>query len=414
MRFAKFRWLAGLLAALHGGAEAQSMPSFSFGGYGTAGVVHSDNDQGDYVVDAFKPTGPGRTRNWSPEVDSRLGLQATATFNPSLSAVVQVLFQQRYDDSWRPVVEWANLKYQATPDFSVRAGRVVLPIYMVTDSRRVGYANPWVRPPVEVYSMVPVTSTDGIDASYRMSVGSGTNTVQFTAGTSDSKFPNSLGLGAGIAQVRHILALVDTFEVGFLTARLNYGQADLTIPEFAPLFGGFRQFGPIGAAIADRYDLDGRRVNFVGFGANYDPGPWFAIAEWAHFDTHSVVGEKTAWYVSGGPRIGKFTPYATYARLKGDSNTSDPGLPLAFLPPAAVPTAALLNATLNAALGAIAAQSTVSVGVRWDFMKNAALKLQYDRVKLDSGSRGTFGNLLPSFPLGGTVQLFSAAVDFVF
>ena len=60
----------------------------------------------------------------------------------------------------------------------------------MTDSRKIGYANPWVRPPVEVYRLVPVTSNDGVDVSYRLRVRSATNTFQVTAGRSDSRFPN--------------------------------------------------------------------------------------------------------------------------------------------------------------------------------------------------------------------------------
>jgi len=118
--------------------------------------------------------------------------------------------------------------------------------------------------------------------------------------------------------------------------------------------------------------------------------------------------------VSGGLRVGAFTPYATYARLKVDSNTSDPGLPLHLLPPEAQPVAAVLNATLNQFLGIFPRQSTLSLGVRWDFAKNAALKLQVDRVDVADGSTGTFGNIQPGFEPGKTVRVISAAVDFVF
>ena len=47
-------------------------------------------------------------------------------------------------------------------------------------------------------------------------------------------------------------------------------------------------------------------------------------------------------------------------------------------------------------------------------MRNAALKLQYDRLNLDAGSSGRLGNVHPAFQPGGTVNVFSVAVDFVF
>ena len=72
-----------------------------------------------------------------------------------------------------------------------------------------------------------------------------------------------------------------------------------------------------------------------------------------------------------------------------------------------------LNAALNAILGSIPVQSTTSAGVRWDFIKNVDLKLQYDHTRLGEGSPGLLINLQPGFRPGGTVDLFSAAIDFI-
>jgi hypothetical protein len=285
---------------------------------------------------------------------------------------------------------------------------------MVTDSRKVGYANPWVRPPVELYSLVPVTHNDGVDLTHRMALGAATNTFHITVGRSDSKFPSAAGFGAGTAKARKLVAFNDTVEMGPASVRVSYGEARLTIDELAPLFDAFRGFGPAGAAIADRYDLRDRKVDFLGLGASYDPGDWFVMGEAARFNTRSVVGKKIAWYLSAGHRFGKATPYVTYARVRALSPVSDPGLPVALLPAQAAPVAAQLNGILNAQLGAIPRQSTASAGVRWDFMRNAALKVQYDHVMLDSGSAGTFGNVQPGFERGGKVGIFSAALDFVF
>ena len=406
--------LAGLAAAIAGPAAAQSWPVFTWSGYGTAGVAYSDEDRGDYLVDVFKPNGPGYTDRVSTSVDTRLGGQVTATFTPSLSAVVQVLAEQNFENSWRPHLEWGNVKWQPTEELSLRAGRVVLPVFMVTDSRRVGYANPWVRPPVEVYSLVPVTYSDGVDGAWRTSVGPATNTVQATFGRWKSDFGNASGFDAGTAEARKIMAVNDSIEWGPFTGRITYGEARLTISAYQPLWDAFAQFGPVGQAIADRYNVNDRRVTFAGLGATYDPGEWFVMGELAHFDTRSIVGKKSAGYVSGGVRLNKVTPYATYARLRGDSARSDPGVPLAGLPPEAAVLGATANGILNRQLGALADQSTVSLGARWDFMRSAALKLQWDHIRLGSGSFGTFGNIQPDFPLGGRVNVYSAVVDFVF
>ena len=406
--------LAGLAAAIAAPAAAQSWPAFTWSGYGTAGIAYSDEDRGDYLVDVFKPNGPGHTDRVSSSVDTRLGGQVTATFSPQFSAVVQLLSEQNFENSWKPHVEWANVKWQPTEELSLRAGRVVLPVFMVTDSRRVGYANPWVRPPVELYSLVPVTYSDGVDGSWRAAVGGATNTVQATFGRWKQDFGNASGFDAGMAEARKIIAVNDSVEWGAFTGRVTYGEARLTISAYQPLWDAFAQFGPVGQAISDRYSVNDRRVTFAGLGATYDPGQWFLMGELARFDTRSIVGKKSAGYVSAGVRLNKVTPYATYARLKGDSPRSDPGIPLEGLPPQVAPVAAMLNTVLNRQLGALADQSTVSLGVRWDFMRSAAFKFQWDHIRLGSGSYGTFGNIQPDFPLGGKVNVYSAVVDFVF
>ena len=398
-----------------GSACAQTYPSVAWSGYGTLGAASSGDDRADYLVDAFKPNGPGHSDQVSFKVDSRFGGQATVLVAPRLSAVAQVLVQQNYDDHWHPMLEWANVKYQVTDELSVRAGRVVLPVFMVTDSRLVGYANPWVRPPVEIYSLVPVTHNDGADLAWRLPIGDVVNNVQVTVGRSNSHFPNASGFDAGMAEARRVVAFNDSVEVGSFTGRVTYGEARLTIAAYRPLFDAFRQFAAVGGnAIADRYGVDDRRVTFAGVGATYDPGAWFLMGEWARFDTRSIVGKKSAGYVSGGLRLNKVTPYATYARLSGESPRSDPGLPAALLPAQLAPTALQLNAVLNRQLAALPEQSTISLGARWDFMRSAALKLQWDRVRLGAGSYGTFGNVQPDFPLGGRVDVYSAVVDFVF
>jgi opacity protein-like surface antigen len=178
--------IAVLVCVTAPGAQAAELPNFSFNGFGTFGVVHSDEDRADFASNLFAPDGAGYTRAWSPEVDSVLGVQLTANLTSRLTGILQVVSEQQYDENYTPTVEWANLTFDITPDLSVRAGRMVQPSFMVSEYRKVRYATPWVRPPKEVYDMIPVTNADGIDMSYRFRFNGFTNTLRAMYGGRDA------------------------------------------------------------------------------------------------------------------------------------------------------------------------------------------------------------------------------------
>jgi hypothetical protein len=402
--------LAALCAANARAEDPKPITSmFSFSGFGTLGVVHSSEDKADFISSVFQPNGAGYTHSWSPSVDSRIGAQLTAGFTSQLSALVQVVAEQRYDDTYKPSIEWANIKYQFTPDVSARIGRIVLPVYMVSDFRKVGYANPWVRPPTEVYGTNPITNINGADLSYRLHLGEMTTTLQGTYGREyTSHYPHGVS-----SKARDVWGIVDTTQYAAASFYVSLLQSHISLEPAITLFDVFRQFGPEGIAIADRYELLNKSVRVMTLGTSYDPGKWFAMAEWTQAKYHSFLGESKGWYVSGGYRIGKFTPYITDAQLT-NSITTDPGLNLATLPPYLAGNAAALNAGLNQVLGRNPVQRTISAGLRWDFTKNFDFKLQCDHTRLGPGSPGTLINTQPGFRPGGTLNLISVTVDFVF
>ncbi len=392
-------------------AGTSTMPSFLVSGFGTIGMARSSEHQADYTNSpSTKPNGTGATHTWSPDLDTRLGLQIAATITPGLSAVFQVLSQQQYDNSYRPSVEWANIKYAITPDFSVRLGRIALPTFLVGDYRNVGYAMPWVRPPVELYSrMIPMTANDGIDASYRTYIGEATNTLQLSYGSDVLRSP---GL-ASPSRVQNIAGLFNTFSSGPATFRMSYQRGRITVPDSNAFFDLYRQFGPAGTAIADKYSFDHQRISFLSLGASYDPGDWFLMSEWGSGKFSSVIGNQTAWYASGGYRLGTWTPYLTYSTSKKSSPVNDPGLNPAQLPAYAAGSAGALNGVLNRLLRPTTA-STVSLGTRWDVRSDVALKLQLDHTRPTNGSSAGLTNIAAGYQPGASFNVLSLTVDFVF
>lgn len=372
----------------------------------------------------FQPNGAGHTSAWSFGPDSKLAGQVDARFGDKVSAVVQVVSQHRYDNSWTPAVEWANVKFQATPELALRAGRFALPYFLLSESRLVGYASTWVRPPFEAYNVMPITSSDGVDATYRRAFAGANHTLHAYYGTGTVHSPTTK------AKATEAWGLSDTVEIGSLTLRAGYNKltVDLESTALSGLLGGFGALGaglalnPAAAyqtasaqalAITRDYRLNGMTQSVLALGASYDPGDWFVMGEALDYQGFGLISDRKAWYLSGGYRFGSLTPYVSYSTVKGKLGST---AQVSSVGSAATDAGiAALNAGLIAVRQAVSYdQNSTSVGLRWDAMKNVALKAQYDRVRLGAGSNGSLTNTQAGFVQGGKVNLFTVAVDFVF
>ncbi len=303
------------------------------------------------------------------------------------------------------------MKWRATDSLSVRVGRISAPTFFLSDTRLVGYAQPFVRPPVEVYGVNPVTRNDGIDVMHNAQIGPVQNSAQAFYGVTDARVP------AATSKTKPGWGLNDTVQWGDLSVRAGYSSNRMELKSAAyqqllDAYSGLAQVLPAplnaeAARIAQTYDNNGKTVQFISLGANYDPGKYFVMAEFVDVRGAATLADSRDWYVAGGWRLGSFTPYLMYAQARGNVPV-EPGIPLPSLAP--------LNAGLNMAIdnGPSGSQNTVSLGLRWDFARNMALKGQYDYVQTTRNSAGRFENVQPAFVRGSSVNLFSVALDFVF
>jgi hypothetical protein len=403
-----------VLFALGGAACAETAapawkPTWTVSGFGTAGFVHSDEGQADFTASIIKGDGAGRTASWSRHVDSKLGAQVDLVLDPRWSAVLQVVTEQRADYSYQPRVEWANVKYQLTPELALRLGRIALPMFIAADYRKVGYAYPWVRTPVEVYGVLPLTNSDGADLSWHWNGEALRSTTQVLYGRTDVPLYDGARLrGHGIAGLSH------TVEQGAFSARASVITSRLSVDLFGELFAALDGFGSQGRDIARRLRIDDKRASASSIGLNYDPGQWFVMSEAGRSKVDGYLGSTRSAYLSAGWRHANLTPYATWARVWGSPPEGAAALSLAGLSPPDAAAGAALNTALATMLRAVPSQSTFGAGLRWDLASNMALKLQHQRVTTRRGSRGMFINTVPDYQSGHTAQVSSAALDFVF
>ena len=111
--------LATCAASLGPVGLAQAETRIDFSGFGTLAATHSSTDKADYRASIVQPTGAGASKSWATGVDTKVGAQVSANMGGGWSGVVQVVSDHRYDNSYKPQVEWANLKYQIAPNWYV-------------------------------------------------------------------------------------------------------------------------------------------------------------------------------------------------------------------------------------------------------------------------------------------------------
>ncbi len=338
---------------------------FSLNGFGTLGAVHSNLDLADFSSSTFQPDGAGYNDKRSPEVDSVLGLQGTATYG-KWTAVVQGVTRQTLYDNYRPTIDWLNVRYQFNDSFSARVGRFAMPTYLFSDTRLVHYAMTAVRPSVEVYRLLPVTTADGVDlrTSTRRAR---CRTRHEPSGARTTRTSRTMST----ARTRASGACSTTWSTATSPCTWRIRSASSNSSRRPSAFSLFR--------IAD-------------IGVNYDNGKWFVMAEVARTWLRAQLSPSSlAYVINPGVRFGeKFTPYVQYAKLDPRPDVLDNGVTRS---PAA---------------------STQSAGVRWDFRPNFALKAQYDHSEAENGSNGGFINARPGFPANSSGDMTTVSLDFVF
>jgi hypothetical protein len=368
-------WLLSLPLAL-GVASAWGgdfTDMFTYNGFGTAGVVKTDNNKAMYVETGQSAGSDGGVYF---KTDSKLGLQGTVTPTAWLSGTVQVLAADKVNDNLSPTIEWAFVKFKPLSGLSIRAGRMALPSYLVSDSRNVGYANTWLRAPDEVYGQGVFDTFTGADIAYQHSIGAYSLTLGALAGKTEVDVFEARGLALMVIG-RNVHGYSAALDAGFVTLRYSHVAVEVT-------------------AELDGFIYGNASYSFSSIGATLDRNNVVAQAEFIAQHAGATEVDVDGWYTLGGYRLGNWLPYAMYA-----AGQRPPG-PSASNPVFGNPGGTPLPSQ---------SKHTISVGVRADLIKSVDFKLQVDReTTFPTGA--PFINVQPGFD--DKAFVYSFAVDFVF
>lgn len=339
-------------------------------GFGTLGVAQTDSDEFLYVR---RGQSEGAPDSADFNLDSNLGVQAIWQPVSWISGTAQLLAMHRAEPNIDVEVEWAFVKLEPFDRFALRAGRMQLPMFAISDVRNVGYAHTWARPPDELYGLALLERVEGADASYRLPLGGGSLSLTMVGGKS---FFVAYGFRTEVSDVRGANA---QWEWNGLTLRVGRVQGDVEIS--------------IGTA-AGSFDP----YTFTGFGASFDRNDIVVQAEYGMRRSEMLpsVIDADGWYVLAGRRFGAVLPYVIYGDSKPVHVDGDPSLRFS------------------------GRQSTTALGVRWDAFASAAIKLQIQQVDAHGSGGISFNPFeispvpLLTIPVNGVVNVASLNVDFVF
>lgn len=388
---------AMLLALLFVRPAAAEESSLAFHGFGTLGTVQTTSRDVEFVRDLSEPRGAKKSPD--ARVDSILGLQANWRLSPDLEAVVQAVSHYRYDKTFTPEVTWAYLKYDPTPQLSLRAGRLGTEFFMTADSRQVGYSYLTVRPPGDFFWYLPFSSINGADAALTLPVGEDVLRGKIYYGFSEGKIPygDKQWKLDGSAMAGGYL----DYQVGSWLLRASYANIrfnhDMPVLD---LLASYR-LPPALVAQADSYlAASDTRSHYYSLGAIYDNGPWQVQIMLNKITQGSKIFQSSsAAYVLAGYRIGEVTPYLGYSLIRSEKRDKTQN--------------ALLDALLKPIMAeSYANQNTAIVGARWDVARNIALKAQWDAIRGKPESIFPFRAETPNW--SGKMDVFSLTMDFVF
>ena len=349
--------------------QADNGISTTISGFGTIGGTYTGDAAYTYIHNPseFKAT----NSQFDLGLDSRIGVQATFTYGTQLSVIVQEEAKRRGSENFSLGSEWAYLQYAPIGDVKLRLGRVALATFLMSDSRDVGYAQPWFRAPNEIYEADPFETLDGGQVLWQANMGQLELDLAGAYGTTSQTERSGVNTSTVSAKSAYNFAATVTYEDLLLRITESATSAPVTLP-----------LGPL--TVVDYVVND----KFLSVGFQYDNGTAIVLSEWAKRTQNDAplltlpLLRSNQWYVAGGWRFGKLTPLLIYGTVNEGSS---------------------LLATAQSS-------ATCSASLRYDIVRNVALKTQFSNPQALNPSYWT----APNHASRERVTVISVGADFLF
>lgn len=389
-------------------ARAQEFEAdrFTFRGFGTLGFTTHDAEGIEFRRNVGQGYGSD-AHELDFRTDSVAGLQVNARLAPGLDFALQGVTRINADSDWTPRATQAFLRYSPDESLVLRAGRFGYEIYLLAESRQVGYSYLAVRPSQDFYGLVTNDEVDGIDASWTTRLGPGLFKVRVFGGEGSDE--TALADGTSWSADSDAIGATLDYTWRSLTARAAMLEVSYGANAELRGLGAFLASSGSPQAIAIGEELLGSTQASRGLqlGVAYDNGPLQAQLLYGHIISDSIAGPNVkAFQAQAGYRLGDWTPYLSFAKSRDRNPMRSTGLPeLPELLPV-IETVRALQENMRAT------QHSTSLGVRWDLSSHWAFKTQVDFTSIHDSALN-FDRRPPGS--GDThMTVLTATVDFVF
>lgn len=296
--------------------------------------------------------------DWSFTPDTSIGLQMSSQLDSDLKFTAQLTTNGAVD--FEPQIDWAYANYQILPELSLQAGRKRLPLYYYSDFFDLGYAYYWIRPPADNYTW-QISSFNGISVIYEPTGSQWDRLFNIYFGREDSMDNELLSMlfDDSVDETwKNMIGLVGEFSRDWIELRFSLMSSQL-----------------------DRYRNNIQvsqdvKQQFSGISINLYPDNLILLSEYNIYRRKADDIEVKTHMLSLGYKLKQWTPHLTHSGFKQSLTSA----------------------------GGDEEHYTNSLGVRWDFKTNVALKIQFDKV-IDKGT---------VIPLKGNSETISIGLDLVF
>jgi hypothetical protein len=367
--------LLGFAAGTHAQTEtSEEPPALKLSGFGTLAASYHTAPGATVRRDISQAQGAqGGQLSFTP--DSMLAVQGDWRISPQWDAAIQLMSRARIPNNYNPQVSWGYVKYKPADDFSLRAGRLGIEIYLHDDSAEIGYANLPIRPAI---TYIPRTA-NGADAEWLLPLGQGTLRGKLMAGQAIGALQTGVNAPNNINAAPTANASLE-YALNGWTARLAYftikiHNATAETQPGSPLYTLLNGL-PNGTALRHIFDMQNRRITAYAAALAYDDGPLQAALNYNRItslhwsDQHLVYGHT-------GYRMENLTPYVSYAAIRSPRNFVPTGIPQGVSPQTDLVNTVMAQAQTNFMVN----QTDFALGLRYDFARNVALKLQADYIR---------------------------------